>query len=43
MDEPKTPPTLEEPVVAHEPFPAPPDQAGPEAVSPTGKPTGAPE
>ncbi len=42
MDEPKTPPTFEEPVVAHEPFPAPPDQSGPEAVSPTGKPTGAP-
>ena len=43
MDEPKTPPTFEEPTDPQEPFARPPDQAGPEAVSPTGKPTGAPE
>ena len=43
MEEPKTPPTFHEPVVPQEPFARPADQSGPEAVSPTGKPTGAPD
>src|SRR3954453_14538903 len=43
MEEPKTPPTFQEPVVPQEPFARPADQSGPEAVSPTGKPTGAPD
>ncbi|KRE43147.1 catalase [Knoellia sp. Soil729] len=42
MEEPKTPPTVEEPTTPHEPFPPAPDQAAPETVSATGKPTGAP-
>ena len=42
MDEPRTPPTFDEPTTAHEPFPAPPDQTAPEPVSATGKPSGAP-
>jgi catalase len=42
VEEPKTPPTLEEPTTPHEPFPPAPDQAAPETVSATGKPTGAP-
>ena len=42
MDDPRTPPTVDEPTTPHEPFPAQPDQAGPEPVSATGKPTGAP-
>ncbi len=42
MDQPKTPPTVDEPTTPHEPFPAPPDQAAPEPVSATGKPSGAP-
>jgi catalase len=36
------PPTVEEPTTPHEPLPPKPDQRGPEAVSPTGTPTGAP-
>jgi catalase len=36
------PPMVEEPTTPHEPFPPKPDQQGPEAVSPTGTPTGAP-
>jgi catalase len=43
MDEPKTPPTFDEPLDPQEPFARPADQNGPEAVSPTGKPTGAPD
>ncbi|MGV9878627.1 catalase [Streptomyces sp. NPDC003006] len=35
------PPTVEEPTTPHEPLPPKPDQEAPEAVSPTGKPTGA--
>ncbi|MER7071793.1 catalase [Terrabacter sp. NPDC000476] len=42
MEEPRTPPTVAEPEVAHEPFPPQPDQAAPEVVTATGKPTGAP-
>ena len=37
------PPSLEEPTAAREPAPTKADQRPPEAVSPTGKPTGAPE
>jgi catalase len=36
------PPTVEEPTTPREPLPPKPDQQGPEAVSPTGSPTGAP-
>ena len=36
------PPALEEPTTPREPLPPKPDQQGPEAVSPTGTPTGAP-
>ncbi|WP_037895908.1 catalase [Streptomyces sp. NRRL S-920] len=36
------PPSVAEPTEPHEPLPAKPDQESPEAVSPTGKPTGAP-
>ncbi|MBT2250782.1 catalase [Arthrobacter sp. BHU FT2] len=36
------PPTVEEPTAAREPLAPKPDQQGPEAVSPTGSPTGAP-
>lgn len=36
------PPAVEEPVAPREPLPPKPDQQGPEAVSPTGTPTGAP-
>ena len=36
------PPTVEEPTTPREPLPPKPDQQGPEAVSPTGTPTGAP-
>ncbi|MEU1024424.1 catalase, partial [Streptomyces sp. NPDC005904] len=36
------PPTVAEPTEPHEPLPPKPDQESPEAVSPTGKPTGAP-
>jgi catalase len=36
------PPVVEEPTTPHEPLPPKPDQQGPEAVSPTGTPTGAP-
>lgn len=36
------PPALEEPTTPGEPLPPKPDQQGPEAVSPTGSPTGAP-
>jgi catalase len=36
------PTMVEEPTTPHEPFPPKPDQQGPEAVSPTGTPTGAP-
>ncbi|WP_144674190.1 catalase [Arthrobacter sp. U41] len=36
------PPTVEEPTTPREPLPPKPDQQGPEAVSPTGAPTGAP-
>ena len=43
MDQPQTPPSLDEPTTPHEPFPPKPDQAAPEVVSATGKPTGAPE
>ena len=43
MDETQTPPSLDEPTVPHEPFAPKPDQAAPEVVSATGKPTGAPE
>ena len=43
MEEPKTPPTFHEPVVPQEPFARPADHRVPEAVSPTGKPTGAPD
>ncbi len=41
MEEPRTPPTVAEPTVAHDPYPPQPDQAAPEVVSATGKPTGA--
>jgi len=43
MDDAHMPPTLEEPTTPHEPFAPKPDQAAPEVVSATGKPTGAPE
>jgi len=43
MDDPRTAPSLEEPTAPHEPFPPKPDQAAPEVVSATGKPTGAPD
>lgn len=36
------PPALQEPTIPREPLPPKPDQQGPEAVSPTGTPTGAP-
>jgi catalase len=36
-------PAVEEPTDVREPLPPKPDQQGPEAVSPTGSPTGAPE
>ena len=36
------PPAVEEPTAPREPLPPKPDQQGPEAVSPTGSPTGAP-
>ncbi|XAS64906.1 catalase [Micrococcaceae bacterium Sec5.8] len=36
------PPAVEEPTTPREPLPPKPDQQGPEAVSPTGSPTGAP-
>jgi catalase len=36
------PPAVEEPTTPREPLPPKPDQLGPEAVSPTGSPTGAP-
>ena len=36
------PPALEEPTAPREPLPPKPDQQGPEAVSPTGSPTGGP-
>lgn len=42
MDDAHTPPTVDEPTAPHEPFPPQPDQAAPELVSATGKPTGAP-
>jgi len=42
MDEPRTPPTVDEPTSPHEPFAAQPDQTAPEPVSATGKPSGAP-
>ena len=41
MEEPRTPPTIDEPTVAHDPYPPQPDQAAPEVVTATGKPTGA--
>ncbi len=43
MEEPRTPPTVAEPVEPHDPYPPQPDQLAPEVVSATGKPTGAPE
>ena len=43
MEEPRTPPTVAEPTVAHDPYPPQPDQRAPEVVSATGKPTGAPD
>ena len=43
MEEPRTPPTVAEPVEPHDPYPPQPDQLSPEVVSATGKPTGAPE
>lgn len=42
MEEPRTPPSLAEPTQPHDPYPPQPDQAGPETVTATGKPTGAP-
>ncbi|MDN5764741.1 MAG: catalase [Humibacillus sp.] len=42
MDEPRTPPSVEEPTTAHEPLEPQPDQAAPEVVTATGKATGAP-
>ena len=42
MDEPRTPPSVEEPTTAHEPLEPQPDQGAPEVVTATGKPTGAP-
>ncbi|MEO7000147.1 MAG: catalase [Terracoccus sp.] len=42
MDEPRTPPSVDQPTTAHEPLAPPPDQAAPEVVTATGKATGAP-
>ncbi len=42
MDEPRTPPSVDEPTTAHEPFEPLPDQGAPEVVTATGKATGAP-
>ncbi|GGM94020.1 catalase [Terrabacter tumescens] len=42
MEEPRTPPSVDEPTTPQEPLEPQPDQAGPEVVSATGKPTGAP-
>jgi catalase len=42
VEEPRTPPTITEPTTPHDPFPPQDDQASPEVVSATGKPTGAP-
>jgi len=43
VEEPRTPPTVDEPTVAHDPYPPQPDQASPELVTATGRPTGAPD
>jgi catalase len=42
VEEPRTPPSLEEPTTPMEPMEPQPDQQAPEVVSATGKPTGAP-
>jgi catalase len=42
MEEPRTPPSVEQPTTPQEPMEPPPDQSAPEVVSATGKPTGAP-
>ncbi len=42
MEEPRTPPSVDEPTTPQEPMEPQPDQEAPEVVSATGKPTGAP-